>query len=139
MSRQLKRYLAVMDRPLDNVHRFPAVQRVLHLMAKFDIREIVDQQDRTKQPSEMHSGLIDELSTRRHPKARECLDCSALPTLHGCGNPYQFVPSALNEAQSNIGVGDGNQLARHIMMPGNMQTYVAQVGQSRTEIEAQQP
>src|SRR4030095_16276715 len=98
MARQLDRYLAGMDRPLENVHRFTAGQRMLHLMAKCGIREIVDQEDRTKQPSEMHASLIDELSTRRHSKARECLDCSALPALQGCRNSHQLVPGALNEA-----------------------------------------
>ncbi|KAF7963245.1 hypothetical protein AWV80_11925 [Cupriavidus sp. UYMU48A] len=46
--------------------------------------------------------------------------------------PCNVVPRSINEAQSNICIGDRSQFAWHIMMPGNMQTSVAQVGQSWT-------
>ncbi len=83
----------MMDRPLDHMDGLAAVQRVLHLMAKGGNGEIVDQEDRAKQPAEMYAGFVDGLPACRRTEARQRLDGRTPPTLNGCGNADQLIPA----------------------------------------------
>ncbi|RWA45721.1 hypothetical protein AU476_39535 [Cupriavidus sp. UYMSc13B] len=125
MSRQFDRDLALMDRPLDHMDGLAAVQRVLHLMAESG--EIVDQEDRAKQPAEMYACFVDGLAACCRTEACQRLDGRTLPTLDGCGNADQLIPAVLDQIQPHVVITDGSQFGRHVVGSGHVEAPVAQM------------
>src|SRR4030095_6299654 len=83
--------LAIVNGPLYGVNGLAAGHGMLRFVAERGTGEIVDQEDRAKQPPEMHAGLIDWLTFRRCAEAHQRLDRRALPALHRCRDPDQLV------------------------------------------------
>src|SRR5471032_516791 len=112
---------------------------MLKLASKYRIGEIVDQENRTEQPSYMNATVVHGLSTRRCAEPGQRLDRSAATALNRRCDPNELVPDAFDEVQANVTVGHGHELRRHSVMPWHMQTAVAQMSESRTQVEAQRP
>lgn len=69
--------LALVDGSLLDVYRLTAIQCMLQAERWND--EIVDQEDRAEQPTEMNAGFINRLASRRRAEARQRLYRGALP------------------------------------------------------------
>ncbi|SAL59875.1 hypothetical protein AWB65_05386 [Caballeronia humi] len=52
-----------MDRTLDDMHGLAPIQHVLQLRAERRVREAIDQEDATEQPTDVDASVIDRLPT----------------------------------------------------------------------------
>jgi hypothetical protein len=127
----VQRIATDIDRALQGIDGLAAIEHAQQLTSKCLVDEIVGQEHRAQQPTQLRQSLVQRIAASGSAKARQHLNCTGVPAVHRSDEVHNLLPLRRNPCQVNIGVADRSQARGKVSTMRQEQVSILQTQNNR--------